>query len=128
MPGKGNNPKAWLLRAKGSLARANAGRLTPEILYEDLCFDAQQAAAKALKALLLAHHQPFPKTHDIGLLLQRLEAAGMIAPEEIKAAEVLSFYAVVTRYPGDYPDLDEAAYLEALELAQRVVAWVEKQL
>ncbi|MFC6918389.1 HEPN domain-containing protein [Meiothermus taiwanensis] len=117
-----------MLRAKGSLARANAGRLAPEVLYEDLCFDAQQAAEKALKALLLACKRPFPKTHDIGLLLQQLVAAGIDVPEEVCAAEVLSFYAVVTRYPGDYPDLDEAAYLEALELARRVVAWVEAQL
>jgi hypothetical protein len=29
----------WLKRAKSDMARARAGRVSPEILYEDLCFD-----------------------------------------------------------------------------------------
>ena len=128
MPGNASQPLAWLMRAKGSLARAEAGRFAPEILYEDLCFDAQQAAEKALKALLLAHQLPFPKTHDIGLLLQRLANAGMAIPPQVQAADVLSLYAVVTRYPGDYPELTQAEYEEALELARQVVAWVDEQL
>jgi HEPN domain-containing protein len=33
----------WLKRAKSNMARAKAGRVSSEILYEDLCFDAQQA-------------------------------------------------------------------------------------
>ncbi|MER3480117.1 MAG: DNA-binding protein [Meiothermus sp.] len=120
MPNDASQPLAWLMRAKGSLARAEAGRFAPEILYEDLCFDAQQAAEKALKALLLAHQLPFAKTHDIGLLLQRLANAGMAIPPQVQAADVLSFYAVVTRYPGDYPELTQAEYEEALGLARQV--------
>lgn len=47
------DPTAWLVRARSILARAGAGRATPDILYEDLCFDPQQAAEKALKAVRL---------------------------------------------------------------------------
>ena len=36
----------WLQRAKSNMARAKAGRVSPEILYEDLCYDAQQAVEK----------------------------------------------------------------------------------
>lgn len=43
----------WLRRAESNLARARFGRQVPEVLYEDLCFDAQQAAEKSLKALML---------------------------------------------------------------------------
>jgi len=35
----------WLQRAKSNMAR-KAGRVSPEILYEDLCYDAQQAVEK----------------------------------------------------------------------------------
>jgi len=42
----------WLRHSRSNLARAESGRMTPEILYEDLCFDAQQAAEKALKDVL----------------------------------------------------------------------------
>jgi HEPN domain-containing protein len=34
---------AWLQRAKSNMARAKAGGVSPDILYEDLCYDAQQA-------------------------------------------------------------------------------------
>ena len=36
----------WLRRAKSNMARAKAGRVAPDILYEDLCYDAQQAVEK----------------------------------------------------------------------------------
>lgn len=39
----------WLARAKGDLALASAP-LPPGAFYEDLCFHAQQAAEKAIKA------------------------------------------------------------------------------
>jgi len=45
--------KEWLTRAKSNLARARAGKVSEEILYEDLCFDEQQAVEKALKALCI---------------------------------------------------------------------------
>jgi len=41
----------WFQRAKSNMARAKAGKATAEILYEDICYDAQQAAEKGLKAL-----------------------------------------------------------------------------
>ena len=33
------------------MARAKAGRVYHEILYENLCFDSQQVGGKAVKAL-----------------------------------------------------------------------------
>ena len=44
-------------------------RATPDILLEDLCFDAQQAAEKAIKAVLVHRGIRFPKTHAIAELL-----------------------------------------------------------
>lgn len=44
--------RLWLKRAKSNLARAELGRNALDILYEDLCFDAQQATEKALKGLM----------------------------------------------------------------------------
>lgn len=46
-------PHEWLRRARSNLARARAHRNLPDVLYEDLCFDTQQAAEKAIKALLV---------------------------------------------------------------------------
>ena len=63
------NPMEWLRRARSNLARARADRDVDNVLYEDLCFDAQLAAEKVEKALLVKQQIPFPKTHDIINLL-----------------------------------------------------------
>lgn len=47
------DPREWLRRARSKLVRAQADRNLPGVLYEDLCFDAQQAAEKSLRAVLV---------------------------------------------------------------------------
>jgi HEPN domain-containing protein len=59
----------WLRRARSNFARAAADPAHPDILLEDLCFDAQQAAEKAIKAVLVYRRIRFPRTHAIADLL-----------------------------------------------------------
>jgi len=61
------DPREWLNRAKSNLLLARARRA--EIYLEDLCFNAQQAAEKAIKALLIQRDVAFPYVHDIAQLL-----------------------------------------------------------
>ena len=131
MPPKQRDPTEgaeWLRRARSNLARARAGRSAPEVLYEDLCFDAQQAAEKAIKALLIDRKVAFPKTHAIMDLLTILELNGVTVPEEIRRAGLLTGYAVETRYPGLSEEVTKEDYAQALELAERVVRWAESLL
>ena len=118
----------WLRRARSNLARARAGRSAPEVLYEDLCFDAQQAAEKAIKAVLVHRQISFPKTHDIIDLLTILQRSELEAPQEIQQADLLTGYAVETRYPGLSEEVTKEDYAQALELAERVVRWAESLL
>jgi hypothetical protein len=53
-----DDPREWLNRARSNLALAKAQ--IPDVYLEDLCFDAQQAAEKALKALLIKREVVFP--------------------------------------------------------------------
>ncbi len=46
------DPREWLRRARSNLARVRLGHGQPDVLFEDLCFDAHQACEKALKALV----------------------------------------------------------------------------
>jgi HEPN domain-containing protein len=119
------DPMEWLRRAKSNLVRAKADRVLGEVLYEDLCFDAQQAAEKATKAILVARQIPFPKSHDIVGLLTMLQEGGVEIPEEIRRAGILTEYAVDTRYPGLSEDVTEEEYMEAVDLAERVFHWAE---
>jgi len=75
-----DDPVEWLNRARSSLARARAGAGLPGVYLEDLCFDAQQAAEKAIKALLLHRAIAFPFVHDLAELVTVLQRSGEEVP------------------------------------------------
>ena len=120
--------KEWMRRARSNLARTEAGSVNEYIVFEDLCFDAQQAAEKSLKALCIAEGIIFSRTHNIGHLLELLDEADMFIPEDILVARSLTEYAVEMRYPGDYEEATEEEYRKALATAKKVVSWVESKL
>lgn len=123
-----NTDKAeeWLRRAKSNMARAKGGKVSKDILYEDLCYDAQQAVEKALKSLCILNEIVFPKTHDIAYLIELLEKNSLEIPETIQKAKILTSYAIETRYPGDYVEVSENDYIQAIKIAEKVFKWVEK--
>jgi len=88
-----DDPREWLNRARSNLVQARAER--PGVYLEDLCFQAQQAAEKALKALLLHRGIRFPYIHDLAELMNLLEQGGEEIPLHIYEAARLSDYAVV---------------------------------
>ena len=93
-----DDPREWLNRARSNLAQAKVDH--PDVYFEDLCFNAQQAVEKAIKALLIKYGVEFPYVHDITELLTLIEEAGQQIPESVKQAERLTRFAVFTRYPG----------------------------
>lgn len=120
---KTGSPEDWLKRARSNLARAKLPKLD-EALWEDYCFDAQQAAEKALKALLLFNKIPFRFVHDIAELLTLLEQNGFELPEKIRAGAELSDYAVEARYPSPMEPVTEQEYQEAIAASEQIVSWV----
>ena len=118
-----DDPREWLNRSRSNLAQAKAKR--KGVYLEDLCFDAQQAAEKAIKALLIKLDVNFPYVHDLAELLTSVEKVGQEVPELIRQAERLSKFAVFTRYPGIGPSIKEKEYREIVEIAVRVVKWAE---
>ena len=121
-----DDPREWLNRARGNLAKA--GVPVPGGYLEDLCFDAQQASEKAIKALLIARQIDFPYTHDLSHLLTILEAHGESIPDAIRQAEELTRYASHTRYPGFAEPVSESEYQEAIAIAETIVRWAENRL
>ena len=95
---------------------------------EDLYFDAQQAAEKAVKALLVAQEVEFPYVHDLAHLVSLLEESGTVVPGAIRRADELMPYAVLGRYPSTVRPVTERDRERALEIAEAVVRWVEEQL
>jgi len=120
-----DDPREWLNRARSSLTKAREGAAFPEIYLEDLCLDAQQAAEKAIKTVLLHLSVGFPYIHDLSLLLTRVEQAGPAVPEPVRNAVALTDYAVETRYPGPFEPVTQEEYEEAIMLAEVVLVWAQ---
>jgi len=120
------NPQDWLRNARSDLALARL-RKTRSLLFEHLCFHAQQAAEKAIKAVLLSKGLAFPRTHDLAFLMDCLPASLTIPPSLIDLPS-LTKYAVQQRYPGDAPMVTSTQRQHALLLAEQAVAWASHQI
>ncbi len=111
----------WLQHAQADLRLAEISDTT--ILRELLCFHAQQACEKSLKALLLHNGTEYPRTHNLKTLLDLLRDNCEI-PDAIDACATLTDYAVLTRYPGIYEPVEVDEYAHAVRIARTVAEWV----
>lgn len=118
----------WMFHAVSDLKLAKLGRQEPDILYEQICFHAQQSVEKAFKVVLLHCNIDFPLTHDIEELIDILLEAGIVMPPEAMDAGILTPYAVETRYPGYQEEITELDVDEAIILAERVIVWAKEYI
>jgi HEPN domain-containing protein len=116
----------WVSRAEASLALAKV--VAKGVVIEDLCYQAQQAAEKAPKAVYISRQAPFVYIHNIDTLLLGLEAIGFEIPESVDAAGELTRYAVETRYPGGFEPLTPEDLARAIGLAESVLVWARAQV
>ncbi|TAK34671.1 MAG: HEPN domain-containing protein [Chloroflexota bacterium] len=114
-------PEDWLRYAQADLALARVP-LPVGAMYELLCFHAQQAVEKSVKAVLINFGIPVIKTHVLERLIDLLPPEIARPPDLIGSAR-LNAYATVARYPGEVEALTEADYREAMRLSEAVVAW-----
>jgi HEPN domain-containing protein len=146
--------KDWIKMARSSLGLAKCGKMNEDILFEDLCYQCEQTAEKALKAFLIFKKGFYLKTHKLHVLIKELENINCTIPKDIKNAAIsfspyarrsmfpfkfpfiispsvsvsLTDHIEKTRYPGEYLPLDEQAYKHALDKAEIIVSWVEQQI
>ena len=116
------SPEEWLLRARSDLALARVA-LPEGGLLEDLCYHAQQAAEKAIKALYRNYGWPFRYVHVIEELLSGLKQQGVDVPDDVMGAIILTDYATTGRYPGREEPVTPEEYAEAVALAETALAW-----
>ena len=116
-------PGEWLIHAQSDLNLARLGRGRVGILPAQVCFHAQQAAEKALKAVLLAATLCFPLSHDIQELLKIANQGGLAVPPEVAEAVALTHFAVEARYPGYAEEITMVEVEAAIRTAEVVVDW-----
>ncbi len=117
----------WLNHAESDLKLARLG-VGQDVLAEQICFHAQQAAEKALKAVLIQASVDFPFTHDLEELLDSLIEAGISVPVELEEIGALSPYAVESRYPGYWGEITASDVNDALDFAEKTLAWAKSKV
>lgn len=95
---------------------------------EIICYHCQQAAEKAIKALLLTQGvDSIPRSHDLSFLLRSLAQQEKIPERIYEGADLLTPYGVSVRYPNDL-ELEEHHAKQALDASQAVLAWARSML
>lgn len=117
---------AWLVKSLEDMRAARA--LIDAGLPGTALFHCQQAAEKSLKAFLTWRRVPFRRTHDIEEIGTACSDAEPALGPAVKAAEPLTAYAWMLRYPGDpyVPDAGEAE--SALAVARGVYQEIAARL
>lgn len=119
---------AWIGKARRDIDTARYELLADPPFAEDAAFHAQQAAEKALKALLTWHSRLFRKTHNLVELGQQcVEFAPDLEPLLRRAAPLTEF-AWKFRYPGDPDRIDPEVARAALATAEEVVEAVAARI
>lgn len=90
----------WLRFAAEDLKVAQNLLVSSESPPRHICFLAQQAAEKALKAALVLEEMDFPFRHDLDALRNLLPDTWSVCREHGDLAQ-LTEWAVEARYPGD---------------------------
>lgn len=119
--------RRWLHFAREDLAAAKAMLGQQEMVPRHACWLAQQAAEKALKAVLVFLQVDFPRRHDLDAL-RNLVPPGWRAKEDHPDLAGLTEWAVEARYPGDWPEATESDARAAVQQAQAVWASVYTDL
>lgn len=113
----------WLRYARSDLAVAQRSR-APDVLRETLCFHAQQAIEKSIKAVLVHHRIASPKTHSIARLIDLLPPS-VCGPPAPLDSDQLTAYATALRYPAQGEPVTEDEFCRALHAAKAVLSWAE---
>lgn len=109
----------WLAKAADDLEMADLLLAAPTAAKWGACFHAQQAAEKALKAILVIQDKDVPYTHSLTLLRQTLGDVGKQFDE--KVLEELEPWAVAGRYPEEIPEPSPAEAKRLVDTGRSVV-------
>ena len=104
---KEDDPLAWVAKAEEDWITANTLLKRGKPFTSIICFHLQPSAEKYPKAILVLKGSPFPKTHDLTALSKMCEQIGVLIGMDEDNLDILSGYAVATRYPGAEPPLSD---------------------
>jgi HEPN domain-containing protein len=117
----------WLNRAKEDIAVIDSLFNTDLVLYAStVCFHAQLAVEKFLKAFLVYHNIDFPRTHDVDFLL--LECRKIDSTDFEVDLGSLSDFGVNLRYPDDFYIPDKEETIQYRDIAHTIREIIERKI
>ena len=119
--------KNWPFRANEDiLVIENLFQSEPEIFSSSICFHAQQAVEKFLKAFFVYHDIDFPKTHDLDFLLWECKKIN----DKIFDIDLgsLTDFGVSVRYPDDFYIPDKEQTFSFRDISLKVKEIVEANI
>ena len=118
------NVAEWIRYARMDYDAAMHLRSFHPMPIEIICYHCQQAAEKALKAVLIYHGKEVPYIHDtIRLWELATPLEPRLSPLELPSSRLTDF-ATLTRYPNKL-ELSERDMKEALDDARAIVEAIE---
>ena len=112
--------REWLVKADNDARSTKALAAPSPPILDTAGYHCQQAAEKALKGLMLFHHLPLLKTYDLTLLVQILSAIEPQVAFHTSAAQYLTPFATLFRYPAGGGANDPTP----AEFAQAYLQWM----
>jgi HEPN domain-containing protein len=124
-----DDPREWLAYAEEDFAALDDLLASDQPRWRHICYLAQQAGEKMLKAYLVSRSVVPPKTHDLNRLLSLISGFQPESDQLLSSATLLTSYAAATRYPGDAPmptsHEGAAARTAAQQIRDRVQSWLD---
>ena len=114
--------KAWLERTEKDIKAAKNSLVSGD--YEWACFQAHQAAEKALKAAYIKKYNELLKTHDLVLLAKKIGAEQPTVEHCTKLGAVY----VESRYPDKPAEYGEEDANGFIKNAEEIIQWIKKVL
>ncbi len=119
--------KNWLFRANEDIAVLNnLFKSDPSFYASSICYHAQQAVEKFLKAFLVFHSVDFKRTHDVDFLLAECKKI------ESKDFDIdlgsLADFGISLRYPDDFYVPDKKETIKYRDISIDVKKIVERKI
>ena len=119
--------RSWLLLANEDIAVIESlSESGLEFYARTICFHAQQAIEKFLKAFLVFHNKDFPKTHDLEFLLQECQKIDKSGFDFDFGS--LTDFGVSVRYPDDFITPDKEDTILYRDIAREVKKAIESRI
>jgi HEPN domain-containing protein len=117
-----SNFSAWLRKADHDLLNIENNLAANDVPWDTVCFHAQQAAEKVLKAFLAHHGRDLLKTHDLVALLAQCSTIARTLSDLEADCRKLTSYGVSARYPDDLFEPGEPDGRELVSATRRLRA------